>query len=540
VALRPRSATAIEEAAAVARTRANQPLTVDELGAAIGPISADIDAVTTFFRDRGFTVMPLAADHLTFQVRGSVAQTEQALGVTFGAYRDGGGQTYFSTSGDPTLPANLASTVQAIYGLDNYPALHPLHQIVQNGPGFHTPSDMRQAYNVNPLYTAGLDGTGQTIGIIGCDSFLDSDIASFDQWFGLPNVSVNRVTVDDGAQTQGPETTLDLEWSQAIGPSAALLFYGFSTAGNCSFGALLDTMSKVVSDNRAGIVNISLGACEDLYSSSGYLVPLENEFAAAAALGQGVFVASGDSGAYAPPCPSNVPKVSYPASSAFVTAVGGTTLLASLNGTYQSESAWGSTTECNGPCGTGGGISTAISEPAWQSSASILSTGGKRGVPDIAWNADPATGNYIFFTLSNAIGCTGKCGGVGGTSIASPQWAGLAALANQAAGKRVGQWAPLLYSKAVLARQTSGACAPYHDVTAGNNLNYQAGPGWDLTTGWGSPNAYRLLEAIVPTIPTGLSPSVALSPSAIAAPMTSTSVTTSRLLLPFIPQLVQC
>src|SRR5581483_2413674 len=144
----------------------------------------------------------------------------------------------------------------------------------------------------------------------------------------------------------------------------------------------------------------------------------ENALAVAAAQGQSVFVASGDSGAYE--CGGSTPTVSYPGSSAYVTSVGGTALLINADGSYGSESAWGSTTECAGPCGSGGGYSSFLARPSWQNQVNASAA---RALPDVALNSDPLTGNYVFFGGSLEPGW-------GGTSIAAPQWAGILALMN--------------------------------------------------------------------------------------------------------------
>jgi pseudomonalisin len=311
-----------------------------------------------------------------------------------------------------------------------------------------------------------------------------------------------------------------------------------------------DAMSRVVSDNQSNIVSISLGACESDFQGPGFLTGLENEFQAAAALGQSVFVSSGDNGAYTPcSIPTNTPVVSYPASSAFVTAVGGTSLSTNPNSTYASETAWGSSNGCSDgtkpiPCGSGEGLSQDIAEPSWQSAAPIMSTGGHRGVADVSWNADPQTGYYLYLIGS---GCNGLCPGWGGTSIAAPQWAGLAAIADQAAGKRLGLFGPLLYGNSVLSQQSSAFCAPYHDVTVPSTpqqlsapLLFPAGAGWDLPTGWGSPNAYRLLKAIIPTVPVGLTPSGVQSPALLLPGARLGTVTVFRVALPLIFQTFGC
>ncbi|HLZ07663.1 MAG TPA: S53 family peptidase, partial [Chloroflexota bacterium] len=449
VALRPRSTTALTDAVALSQSRAPRRLTVDELGAAIGQSAMNIDALTSYFRAQGLSVEPVVPDRLSFRVSGRVSRLEPLFAIELANYEDSAGHLFFSTDRDPSLPADLASSVQAIYGLDDYPALRPFNQRVTNSnPAFYTPADMRTAYDVNPLYTVGFNGSGQTIGILGCYTFLDSDIAGFETSYGMPNASITRVKVDGGAITSDPEPTIDVEWSLAIAPNASIIYYGFSDVvnpGACSFSSLYDAVVRVGSDNQASIVSISFGACEDDFASFGYLQGMENQFQASAALGQSIFVSSGDSGATNPPdCPGL--SVSYPASSAYVTATGGTSLYTTSNGTYLSESAWGSPTSCNGkPCGTGGGISHDIPEPSWQSAAPILSTNGFRGLSDIAWNSDPNTGNVLYLT---GFGCNGLCCCFGGTSIAAPQWAGVAAIADQAGGTRLGQLAPLLYSPA--------------------------------------------------------------------------------------------
>jgi kumamolisin len=333
---------------------------------------------------------------------------------------------------------------------------------------------------------------------------------------------VTQIQVDKGVLDQQSETTLDLEWSHAIAPGAALRFYVASDAnGACSFSGFYDAVNAVSADNIASIVSISLGACEQTYTASNLIGAMETEFGALAAQRQGVFVASGDQGAYCPDGSDNtILGVSYPASSAYVTAVGGTRLYLNSNSSYQSEIAWGDACS-TGPCGTGGGISSAIAEPSWQSTASLPlpPTGGKRGVPDVALDADPEYGYEIYWTNPDA-GCNGICSGFGGTSVGTPEWAGFAAIANQYAKTRLGQVAPILYSPTLLAaRQSSQAI--YHDVTSGMDgtgaapytFTYSATAGWDFTTGWGSVNACHAILALsgAPVVSTATAPAVALS-----------------------------
>jgi kumamolisin len=508
VALRPSSPAALETTVRQASLRSlsgGAPLQPADVARAFGQSDANVDTVAQFFRARGFQIGQVQPDHLSFQVTGTVGQVERALDVDLGSYTDDVGHSFFATANEPALPNNVARYVQAIVGLDNYPAFRaPRARANGPTPGEFGPPDMQTAYNVTPLYAQGWRGAGQTIGIIECDAFNSSDIQNFRQTYNIPAASISTVAVDGGPSGSDPETTLDLEWSGAIATGAALRLYGFPSGGTgCPFQGLLDALTQAVNDNGADVLSISLGACESTYDSpidstgSTYLGAMENEFAAAAVEKIGVFVASGDYGAYT--CTggqnSGPPSVSYPASSPNVVAVGGTSLQVSSTSGYVSETAWGDPSECGSPCGSGGGFSQVLPEPAWQSQAGISDSSGLRGVPDVSLNADPATGYVIDFTMGSIHGCSGLCGGIGGTSIAAPQWAGLQAIANQASGHRLGNMAPTLYGRFVWGQESDGS-TPFHDVTTGNNLFYGATAGWDPATGLGSLDALAVVNAI--------------------------------------------
>jgi DNA-binding beta-propeller fold protein YncE len=525
VALKPADAAGLRTAASAASRaarsdRAARPAA--DIGSLYGQPSATIHSVGAYFAGFGLRIAPPPPDHLSFRVSGTVGQVQQSLGVQLHRYQDAQGRRFYATIRDPQLPATFAGVVQAIFGLDNYPALQRHVAAAAPTPGQYTPAEIQTAYNVSPLLAQGSDGTGQTIGVIDCDTFLASDVQTFRSTYGLPSATISTVAVDGGANGASPESTLDLEWTGAMAPGAALRFYGFaSVAGGCPFQGLLDALTTAVNDNVADVLSISLGACELTYNSAidptgqSYLQAMENEFAAAAAEQIGVVVASGDLGAYT--CNSGQsnanPTVSYPASSEYVTAVGGTTLTLSSTSAYLSETAWSSSTTCGVPCGSGGGYSQVLAEPSWQSQAGITDTVQMRAVPDVALNADPTTGYLIYYTLNNELGCTGTCVGIGGTNVAAPAWAGIDAVANQLAGRRLGSLNPLLYNSVIQSSQNSTA-PNFHDVTSGNNLLYSAGPGWDPATGWGSPNASNLVHALVDAInldtPT---PSPTLTPS---------------------------
>jgi kumamolisin len=521
IALRPASLDDLHAAAENPRgPNSAVGLAPDAFGQRFGQPQANIDEVVSYFRGYGLTLTEQKPDRLSVHLAGTAQQVGAALSVSLDNYQDSSGRLFFAANQDPSVPTSIAPYIQAIFGLDNYPAFRHAPLRVQATPGAYIPSDMRTAYDVTPLLNQGLDGTGQTIAVLGFNSFNQSDLNAFDVQFGLPQNTVTVINVDGGTtDLTSPETTLDLEWSHAIAPGAAQRFYGFPTG---SINQVLDGLTQATNDNVASVINISLGGCENLTGSL-FIQAFENEFASAAAKGIGVFVASGDQGAYTcgdgeptPDFPN--PTVSYPASSAFVTAAGGTSLLTTVSGNYGSESAWGTNPgECSPPCGSGGGVSSFVAEPSWQTQAGIPATGGFRALPDVSWNADPATGNVIFYTGQGDSDCSsGSCFGTGGTSIASPQWSGVAAIADQKAGRRLGQLAPLLYGSNVL-NARSGSSSPYHDVTTGNNLFYNATTGWDFATGWGSPDVNNLVNLLVPP-PATPTPTVTLTPTNTPCP----------------------
>ncbi len=245
------------------------------------------------------------------------------------------------------------------------------------------------------------------------------------------------------------------------------------------------------------IISQSWGATEEtLFTPAGKKVLDDfNSFYQAAALQNvTVFASAGDDGSANLDVNNNTypfPTVLFPASSPWVTAVGGTRLLADTNGNYQSETVW------NDGIGsaTGGGISKYFPEPGYQlvslfKDSNLLK--GKRAIPDIAYNADPQTSVPVYLGFLPTPGYYL----FGGTSEGAPQWAGLAADANQKAGHPVGFLNAKLYVLGCL--QEQGRVQDFHDITQGNNTQgsvpgYDAGPGWDAVTGWGSPIASRLL-----------------------------------------------
>jgi subtilase family serine protease len=373
----------------------------------------------------------------------------------------------------------------------------------------YSPQEIRHAYGVDQLVNRGDDGAGKTIVII--DSFgsptITSDLASFDAGYGLPAPPSFKILSPLGTVPYDPtaipdqvgwaeETTLDVEWAHAMAPGASIVLLTSPVDETEGVQGMpqFDYLINYALDHHLGqVISESWGATENtLFNPAGEQViqSFNDSYARAAAMGVTALASTGDAGT------GNVetngttvypfPTVNFPASSPLVAAVGGTSLYADTSGDYQYETVWNSDGGASG-----GGISQRFGEPFYQAvlpRSVQKELGGARGIPDIAWNADPNTPILIYLSIfgpSRAGFYT-----IGGTSEGSPSWAGTVADLDQLAGRGLGLLDPYLYALGATGRG-------FHDVTIGNNGDngvpgYNATPGWDLTTGWGSPNLAQL------------------------------------------------
>jgi len=383
----------------------------------------------------------------------------------------------------------------------------------------YSPEEMRTSYGLNGLIGSGFVGAGETIVII--DSYgsptIAADLRAFDRGFGLPDPPSFRVLAPLGTVPWNPtlypdqpgwaaETTLDVEWAHAIAPGAAIVLLTSpvdETEGVQGLPQFLE-LEKYALDHHLGhIISQSWSATENtlFLNTAGPQGPqVVSDFLAfqqrAVLENVTVLAAAGDDGSSNPETNGTTfypfPTVGFPASSPFVTGVGGTTLYADTSGNYQSETVWSNA----GCCAGGGGISQMFGEPVYQLFSlpwpvqSKLK--GMRGVPDVTYNADCYNAILIYLSYfgSAEAGWYGICG----TSEGSPQWAGIVADLNQYAGRPLGFLNPALYAVGGLGRFSSFG----RDITVGNNAlldvpgavapGYSATPGWDLASGWGSPN----------------------------------------------------
>ncbi len=495
-------------------------LTPAQFAQRFGAPAAATTQVTNTLRAAGLRVLDRSADGLLLRVQGTVGAVERLFGVAIEDYRTSAGGRFYSTVGAPRIPAALRGLVTGVLGLESYSAARPasIRHFAAGSTGY-SPTELANAYDFGPLKSAGIDGSGQTVAFAEIDTFKQADINTYDHAFGISAPDVQVVQVGGGASPADKvsETTLDIEVVHAIAPRTQVIAY----EGGGDTQSLVQTFSQIVSDHKASIMSISLGLCEkfaldpsqapqDLqsaFTSSGqtFFSALDQTFQQADALGMSILVSSGDTGAYG--CnqfdaSNHDVTASAPATSPYVTAVGGTALFTGANGSYDHEDGWEGALE---GAGGGGGVSLVYPVPSWQSGPGVSNqfSNGKRQVPDVSADADPLTGYAIYDSTDT--GCSGdQCWGVvGGTSASAPLWAGLIALANQkggASGKGpAGFLNPLLYQIGTAA--SGGGSAPFHDVTGGGNLYYPATRGWDFSTGWGTPDASVLVQSLLAAEP---------------------------------------
>ena len=405
------------------------------------------------------------------------------LNVEIDSYRLPDGTLFYAARDRPRLPAVLTPVISNVSGLDDYRRAHGYAV----RPGGLIPTDVLSFYNIQALRDAGLDGTGQTIMLPEIDDLPNmSDLDKFASKFGLPPFgSVLTVKRDPSWGTpekpQG-ETVLDLEIIHSVAPMAKLVVYLSAP----DFGHGERAFDQIVTDHLGSVISESLGSCEPDTPSGA-----RNVYASiqdrAVVLGISHFVASGDNGAYT--CGLDQEAAgSFPSTLPTVTAVGGTSVFESASGVYYKEYAWGSPLDQSG---SGGGASQFYALPTYQKNEAKSAGKGQRQVPDVSADADPSTGFHITFG--------GHDGQAGGTSAATPLWAATVALINQDLKKKglreVGFANPALYWMGENAARLSPQ--PFHDVSAGNNLGFDAATGWDFATGWGSMDAAALDAAWV-------------------------------------------
>jgi subtilase family serine protease len=483
----------------------HQFLTPQEFTARFGPSQDDWNTLVAFAKANGFEIVSGNRDSRDLRLSGTVANIEKAFHVSMGVYQDPNeDRKFFAVDREPTV--DLPFQLWHITGLDNDSRPHPMyvkksdyakahgidpdkvvsHATTGSGPSASfLGSDMRAAY-----YGGTLTGTGQNIALF---EFAGTDLADLTTYYKnvgqtepytptlISTGGYATTCVDSGSKAcDDTEQTLDMTQAMGMAPGSTMLYMYVC-------GDVLASGSGNISDTScisAMVTNTDAPLSMQISCSWGWTPAdpstLDPYFEQMASQGQNFFAASGDSSAW------SASNEAWPADDANIVSVGGTDLTtSSAAGPWKSETAWAD---------SGGGISPdSIPIPSWQQLSGVITSSNKgsttlRNGPDVSANA-----NFTFYVCADQTTCTAN--DYGGTSFATPMWAGYLALANQqaaASGKTIGFIDPILYPAAL----TSSYGTYFHDVTSGSCGTYSAITGYDLCTGWGSPNTSGIINLL--------------------------------------------
>ena len=461
---------------------AGAQLAPQQLGA-FGPDPSSVAAVEALLAAGGLTPLwtPGAA---TMSVSGPASAVERVFDVAIDDRVGPDGVRFHAPAQPAAIPESLQAVVNAVTGLDDYPSASSSADLLTT-VGV-TPDQMKSFYNVDPLRSAGLDGSGMTVVFPEIDRFDTSMLDAFANRFNLPpfNVQVAHTNAGSPQKEQG-EADLDLEIVHAIAPGAREVVY-YASADD-----VIDAEQQMYRDYPNGAIeSSSVGECEapngQNRNDANVLGDLQKP---AAAAGWSIFVAAGDRGAYdcAPAGDFDDLTADLDASIPYVTAVGGSLVVPSSNGGYNREASWGEPIQ---QWGGGGGLSEYWQMPSWQNAPGVHNqySNGARETPDVSNNADGLSGWQIYALNGLQV--------IGGTSAASPFWSGCAALIDQDLKQKglplIGFANPALYT---FAQDPPGLPQnPYHDITVGTNLYYAATQGYDLATGLGTADIAALMS----------------------------------------------
>jgi len=461
-------------------------LTVAQYAADYGATDAQISQVTKYLRGQGLAVGEVTANHLTIAVTGTAAQAEKAFGVQLGTWHTAGRDVFANTTA-PTLPTGIASIVSSVAGLSNASQRTPSYHVgtanaadpdatpatpagaaapaaAPHAGTTLTPTKARGGYNLTSPIASGDNGSGETVGLVEFSAYSASAVAAYNSKYslGAPTATVVKVAGGTTDTSGSVEDELDIEVVNALAPKANVKVY---EAPNSDAGEVALYAALVSAD--VPVISSSWGEPENQENN---LASDDADFKEAAAQGQSVFAASGDSGAHDD---GSTLSVDYPASDPYVSGVGGTNITVSSSNAWSSETGWSD---------SGGGQSDKWTTPSFQSS---VNSSGHREVPDVSAAGGNGSPWYI--------DADGSWTTVWGTSAAAPNWAAFVAdydTAATKAGKAAFGYAnSFVYSVA----GSSNYSTDFHDVKSGNNGGYSAGAGYDAVTGWGSYNGAQFI-----------------------------------------------
>ncbi|MGA7219365.1 MAG: S53 family peptidase [Candidatus Sulfotelmatobacter sp.] len=496
----------------------HQWLTPEQFAARYGVSDADTAQITGWLAGHGMEVEEVTAGRRSIVFSGNASAVQEAFHTAIHAYVVGG-EIHHANEKDPEIPAALAEVVGGVVSLHDFrsEATHGLSRKASapayssGGSHFLAPADFATIYDLGPIYGQSITGSGQSVAIVARSNINIADVRQFRTFAGLPandpQIIVNGS--DPGIWNSGEETEadLDVEWSGAVAKSATIKFV-VSKSTNSSDGVDLSAQ-YIVNHNIAPVMSTSFGLCEASLGSAGNSF-LSSLWQQAAAEGITVFVSSGDNGAAG--CDSaSATKATHGravngiCSTPYSICVGGTEFndtaspslyWSSFNAagtqgsalSYIPEVVWNESGAGSGLWASGGGMSSLYAKPSWQTGTGVPADG-RRDVPDVSLTAAGHDGYLIV-----------QSGGlyvVGGTSAATPSFAGVMALVVQSTAARQGNANGTLYSLAT--KQRAGGAAVFHDTTAGNNsvpgqAGFTATAGYDQATGLGSIDASVLIS----------------------------------------------
>ena len=502
-------------------------LTPEQFRTSFGVEPEQERSVLSWLAAQGFIVNEVSRGGLFVRFSGTVAQATQAFGASVHHVRVNG-EVHTANVGTLSVPAGFATVITSVVGMDDIrPRSHgtvrdvnPLYT-TSGGTHYLAPGDFDKTYNVSSL-PSGTNGAGVTIAIAGQSDINLSDIAAFQAAAGLaaktPSVSTYGADPGSASAADLDEAEMDVEWAGAIAPGSTILYVN-------STDAVAGSLTEAIDYDVAPIIESSYGSCEANLGTTA-LADFELLFEQASSEGITIVAASGDSGAT--DCDANVGSavnglaVDFPASSPYVTGVGGTEFNEGT-GTYWSSSNSGTLTASAtghipeivwnddntvGLSATGGGASAYFAKPSWQTGTP---TDAARDVPDVSLAASINHDGYLICVGSTncTSGFSNASGGFvvsGGTSAAAAAFAGMLALVEQKVDVRLGNANQVIYALG----NSSFDADVFYDITSGTNasacttgtlncysggtIGYVATAGYDRATGWGSVNAYNLVN----------------------------------------------
>lgn len=464
-------------------------LDATEIADRFGARRARYEKARAWFATQGLAVVADSPYRTSFTVAGTAAQVQRALRTKLGLFRVRGRRRRA-----PTAPAFVPQDlgVRGLLGLDDLPSIRPLVRL-DDGSVTLAPADVARVYGVDALQAAGLDGTGSSIAVAARSDFDLADVATFAQRFGisprLPTkhfVGINPGILPDIGELT--EVLLDAQWASALAPQADV-----TVVIGTPDGDIPEAVTEAIERRLGQIVSVSFGLCEPL-SSATVTEVFDGLYTVANLQGQTVVVASGDAGAT--DCAPDLPTIAVNAlaSSPHAIAIGGTSLDAGFDGDGRATGYGGETVWNDASGAGGGGLSRIFARPSYQLGLGFAS----RALPDVSLPGSAFTPGYAMVERGESLV-------VGGTSAGTPAFAGMLALANQRAGRDgLGQLLPTIYR---LGQESLAGRRPalFHDIVDGNN-GFDAGAGFDLASGWGSPVADRLVTAIADEPPAACAP----------------------------------